>query len=120
ALPIFLAAKIGAVYFLFVWLRGTLPRFRLDQLMGYAWKFLIPLSVAQVMVVAVEASIFARWETPALFPLAAFGLLNLGLTIEAVRRWARALGYAPEITSQQPVMATTFGGLKAAQKMRGG
>ncbi|RJQ07109.1 MAG: NADH-quinone oxidoreductase subunit H, partial [Dehalococcoidia bacterium] len=115
-----LAAKIGAVYFLFVWLRGTLPRFRLDQLMGYAWKFLIPLSVAQVLLVAIEASIFARWEAPALFPLAAFGLLNLGLTVEMVRRWARALGYAPEVAQQQPVMATAIGGLKAAQKMRGG
>ena len=115
-----LAAKIGLVYFLFVWLRGTLPRFRLDQLMGYAWKFLIPLSVAQVLLVAVEASIFARWDTPAIFPLVAFGLLNLGLTIEMVRRWSRALGYAPEIQSQQPVMATAMGGLKAAQKLRGG
>ncbi len=115
-----LAAKIGAVYFLFVWLRGTLPRFRLDQLMGYAWKFLIPLSVAQMLLVAVEASIFVRWETPALFPLGAFALLNLGLTVEMVRRWARALGYAPEVLAQQPVMATTIGGLKAAQKMRGG
>lgn len=115
-----LAAKIGAVYFLFVWLRGTLPRFRLDQLMGYAWKFLIPLSVAQVLLVAIEASIFTRLETAALFPLAAFALLNLGLTVEMVRRWARALGYAPEVAQQQPVMATAIGGLKAAQKMRGG
>ena len=115
-----LAAKIGAVYFLFVWLRGTLPRFRLDQLMGYAWKFLIPLSVAQVLLVAVEASIFVRWETLAVFPLAAFALLNAGLTVEMVRRWARVLGYAPEIAQQQPVMATTIGGLKAVQKMRGG
>ena len=40
--------------------------------------------------------------------------------VEMVRRWARALGYAPEIAAQQPVMATTIGGLKAAQKMRGG
>lgn len=115
-----LAAKIGAVYFLFVWLRGTLPRFRLDQLMGYAWKFLIPLSAAQVLLVAVEASIFVRWEVPAIFPLPAFALLNAALTVEMVRRWARALGYAPEVQQQQPVMATAMGGLKAAQKLRGG
>ncbi len=115
-----LAAKIGAVYFLFVWLRGTLPRFRLDQLMGYAWKFLIPLSATQVLLVAVESSIFVRWETPAVFPLLGFALLNAGLTVEMVRRWARALGYAPEVQQQQPVMATAMGGLKAAQKQRGG
>jgi len=114
-----LATKIALVYFLFVWLRGTLPRFRLDQLMGYAWKFLMPLGVAQVLLVAVEASIFARWDTAALFPLAAFALLNLGLTVEMVRRWARALGYAPEVAQQQPVMAKAVGGLKAARKIRG-
>ncbi len=115
-----LAAKIGAVYFLFVWLRGTLPRFRLDQLMGYAWKFLIPLAVAQVLFVAVEASIFARWEVPAVLPLVAFALVNAGLTVVMVRGWARALGYAPEVVQQQPIMATAVGGLKAAQKLRGG
>lgn len=115
-----LATKIGAVYFFFVWLRGTLPRFRLDQLMGFAWKFLIPLAVAQVLLVAVEASIFVRWDVPALFPLVAFALVNTALTVEMVRRWARALGYAPEVDRQQPVMATTIGGLRAVQKMRGG
>jgi NADH-quinone oxidoreductase subunit H len=48
-----LLTKFMAVYLLFVWIRGTLPRFRLDQLMTYAWKFLIPLAVIQVMVTAI-------------------------------------------------------------------
>ena len=31
-----------------VWFRGTLPRFRVDQLMGFAWKFLLPLSLINI------------------------------------------------------------------------
>ena len=35
--------------FLYIWVRGTLPRFRYDQLMGFSWKFLLPLSMANVL-----------------------------------------------------------------------
>ena len=112
-----LLSKIMLVYFLFVWLRGTLPRFRLDQLMGFAWKFLIPLSIAQVMIVAVEASLFHRVGGPAIVPLGAFGLVNLVLTVEGVRRWANALGYGARLDVALPVYATTLGGLRAAERM---
>jgi len=48
--PVFwFAAKTGAILFLFMWVRGTLPRFRYDQLMGFTWKFLFPLSVANLL-----------------------------------------------------------------------
>ncbi len=34
---------------MFIWVRGTLPRFRYDQLMAIAWKFLLPASLANVV-----------------------------------------------------------------------
>ncbi|MDA0256696.1 MAG: NADH-quinone oxidoreductase subunit NuoH, partial [Chloroflexi bacterium] len=80
-----LGAKTGAVYFVLVWLRGTLPRFRLDQLMSFAWKYLIPISIANVGVVAVEASIFVRLDVPGIVPLAAFTAINLALAAAVVR-----------------------------------
>jgi NADH-quinone oxidoreductase subunit H len=50
-LPLFwFVAKIFCFLFLYVWVRGTLPRFRYDQLMGFGWKFLLPLAIANVMV----------------------------------------------------------------------
>ena len=33
-----------------IWLRGTLPRLRVDQLMGFAWKFLLPLSILNIFI----------------------------------------------------------------------
>ena len=40
--------------FLAMWIRATLPRLKPDQLMGFSWKFLIPLSLVNVFVVAIE------------------------------------------------------------------
>ena len=48
--PFWLVAKVVAVLFVYVWTRGTLPRFRYDQLMNFGWKFLLPLSLANVLV----------------------------------------------------------------------
>ena len=50
--PIWLAMKIGFFLFLYFWLRATLPRFRYDQLMGLAWKLLLPLALLNIVVTA--------------------------------------------------------------------
>jgi NADH-quinone oxidoreductase subunit H len=49
-LPLFwFGLKVLFFLFLYVWVRGTLPRFRYDQLMGFGWKFLLPLAVANIV-----------------------------------------------------------------------
>ena len=50
--PIWMAAKIGALSFFVIWLRATYPRLREDQLQRMSWLALIPLALAQVLVVA--------------------------------------------------------------------
>jgi NADH-quinone oxidoreductase subunit H len=41
--------KIFAFLFLYIWIRGTLPRFRFDQLMNFGWKFLLPVALGNVI-----------------------------------------------------------------------
>jgi len=43
-------SKVFGFLFLYVWVRGTLPRFRYDQLMGFGWKFLVPVAIANIVV----------------------------------------------------------------------
>jgi len=50
--PFWLLAKIFFFLFFYVWARGTLPRFRYDQLMNIGWKLLLPVSIANVIVTA--------------------------------------------------------------------
>jgi NADH-quinone oxidoreductase subunit H len=52
-IPLFwFAAKVGAILFAFMWVRGTLPRFRYDQLMRFTWKFLFPVAMLNLLVTA--------------------------------------------------------------------
>jgi NADH-quinone oxidoreductase subunit H len=47
--PFWFFAKVGSVLFFYIWMRATLPRFRYDQLMDFGWKFLLPVSIANVV-----------------------------------------------------------------------
>jgi NADH-quinone oxidoreductase subunit H len=55
--------KICAFLFFYIWVRGTLPRFRFDQLMNFGWKFLLPLAIANVIltIVAIWLWQFMGW-----------------------------------------------------------
>jgi len=59
-LPVFwFVAKVFVFMFIYIWVRGTLPRFRYDQLMAFGWKFLLPVAtmnlVATALIVAWRA-----------------------------------------------------------------
>jgi NADH-quinone oxidoreductase subunit H len=49
-----LVAKIFVVFFVMIWTRTTLPRVRIDQLMDFTWKFLLPLAIINLIVTAIE------------------------------------------------------------------
>lgn len=57
--------KIVMFQFMFIWLRGTLPRYRYDQFMKFGWKFLLPASIAWIMVVATARGLRnnMQWDT---------------------------------------------------------
>lgn len=49
---VYFAVKLGIFLFLFIWIRGTLPRFRYDQLMNFGWKFLLPMAILNIILSA--------------------------------------------------------------------
>ena len=52
-LPVFwFGVKVFVFMFIYIWVRGTLPRFRYDQLMAFGWKFLLPLAIANLVITA--------------------------------------------------------------------
>jgi NADH-quinone oxidoreductase subunit H len=63
--PVYFAIKTIAVVFVVMWIRGTWPRFRIDQMLGLAWKVLVPVSLVNLLWVAVvlklPVPVFAQW-----------------------------------------------------------
>ena len=51
--PFWFLGKVALLLFLFIWIRGTLPRLRFDQLMSFGWKVLIPLSLFNILATGV-------------------------------------------------------------------
>jgi len=81
-------AKVYFFYFGLIWLRGTLPRLRIDQLMAFAWKMLLPLSLINIAVVAVEVLVWRKADLSD-WVLAAYAVINCGLAFVLLRTFFR-------------------------------
>lgn len=84
-------AKTFSVYFIFIWIRGTLPRVRIDQMLNLNWKFLVPLSLILLLVVALVEKLIPAGTDP-YYRAGIFLLTNLlvgFITLEILRRVAR-------------------------------
>lgn len=98
--PLFFIIKVQLIISVFVWLRGTLPRFRYDQFMDLGWKRLIPISLLWIMIVAIVPA----YTLPASILLAAL-LIALGGRKEDDVDHSRPT----EITSDEPFDAFAGG-----------
>ncbi len=56
---VYFLGKIVFFLFLYIWLRGTLPRFRFDQLMNFGWRFLLPVAILNVVLTATVMFFFS-------------------------------------------------------------
>ncbi len=85
--------KLCALIVLFIWLRGTLPRLRTDQLMGFAWKFLLPMTLINLVVAALwhmlghVLPIYVRWP--------------LGFALLAIPYWLLGRGFEAKFTQRE-------------------
>jgi NADH-quinone oxidoreductase subunit H len=79
------------IYLILIWVRGTLPRVRIDQLLNFNWKFLVPLTLILILVVAVVEKLVPsdanEWARAGI--LSASNILIAVVALEIVRRYAR-------------------------------
>ncbi|MEO8456593.1 MAG: NADH-quinone oxidoreductase subunit NuoH [Chloroflexota bacterium] len=85
--------KLYSVFFIYIWTRGTLPRLRIDQLMAFAWKFLLPIMLVNVLVVGGEVLVWREWEPADEVALSIIAAINLIFGVALVMAWARFLGH---------------------------
>ena len=72
--------KLSILLFIYIWIRGTLPRTRIDQIMNFAWKFMLPMSFTCIIAAAVwhyAGRGVAGW----LWSLAVLGVVYIALSI---------------------------------------
>jgi NADH-quinone oxidoreductase subunit H len=78
---VWFAIKLFAVFGTIVWMRATWPRVRIDQLMGFAWKYMLPLSLVNLLIVAIEVILWDPiqwWLVP----------VNMAITVVLLTGWA--------------------------------
>jgi NADH-quinone oxidoreductase subunit H len=66
----YLLLKAWALFFVMIWLRGALPRLRIDQLLDLAWKFLVPLALFNLLSAALWVAL-TQWDATQGFAIAA-------------------------------------------------
>ena len=97
--------KTYVFVFIFVWMRGTLPRVRIDQLMGFAWKWLVPAALLNIFVTA-GAILVLKASTRASCPARRSGReLIPGLGIAKGMALTLRRFFQPKVTIQYPEVA---------------
>ncbi len=102
--------KTGIVVFLFIWFRATYPRLRIDQIMAFSWKFLLPLSMINLAVVTLEV-FFLRGDDGALTTadLGIMAVINVVVMLGSVVVFGNLIRDKVTFRTRQPQQAAVPG-----------
>ena len=98
-------AKVYLVILVIFWIRGTFPRLRIDQLMAFAWKVMVPLSFYVIVITAVY--LFYGWPAWSLTLMSLAGLLVVGYSI--YRRFAGPSSQAAQVRARYQALEARTG-----------
>ena len=95
--------KTGIIVFLFIWFRATYPRLRIDQIMAFSWKFLLPLAMVNLVAVTLEVFLL-RGDDGALTvtDLAIMAAINLAVTVIAIAVFGNLIKDRVSFRTRQP------------------
>ena len=102
--------KTGAVVFLFIWIRATYPRLRIDQIMAFSWKFLLPLSLINLLAVSLE--VFFLRDAAGRLSTGDLGIMagiNIAVTIAAIALFGRLISRRVSFAPGNPVQPVAPG-----------
>jgi NADH-quinone oxidoreductase subunit H len=101
--------KTYLLFLVMVWIRGTLPRLRYDQLMAFAWKVLLPLTLVNLVLAAFVRELGAMsWPLPALLVINAIVVVGLYMLYNRLYR-------AAQHTSAPPLLETALAATQGAR-----
>ena len=102
--------KTGIIVFLFIWFRATYPRLRIDQIMAFSWKFLLPLSMINLAAVTLEV-FFLRGDDGSLTTadLGIMAAINVVVTLISVVVFGNLIRDRVSFRTRQPQQVTVPG-----------